>query len=45
MKILGAKALPIKKNERSVRNNIDLKQDSESAVRNAGDNEFHGSSQ
>ena len=37
------KALPIKKSERSVRNNIDLKRDSESAVRNAGGNEFQQS--
>ena len=34
------KASPIKKYERSVRDNIDLKLDSESAVRNAGGNEF-----
>ena len=37
------KALPIKKSERSVRNNIDLKRDSESAVHNAGGNEFQRS--
>ena len=37
------KASQIEKNERSVRNNIDLKWDSESAVRNAGGNEFQQS--
>ena len=37
------KASPIKKNERSVRNNIDLKRDSEPAVRNAGGSEFQQS--
>ena len=37
------KALPIKKSERSVRNNIDLKRGSESAVRNAGGSEFQQS--
>jgi hypothetical protein len=34
------KASPIKKNERSVRNNIDLKRDSESAVRTLRGSEF-----
>ena len=37
------KQSPIKKYERSVHNNIDLKRDSESAVRNAGGNEFQQS--
>ena len=35
--------LPIKKWERSVRDNIDLKRDSESTVRNAEGNEFQQS--
>jgi hypothetical protein len=37
------KASPIKKNERSVRNNIDLKRDSESAVRTVRGSEFQQS--
>jgi hypothetical protein len=37
------KASPIKKNERSVRNNINLKRDSESAVRTVGGNDFQQS--
>ena len=39
MKILGVKSIT-KKDERSVRSNIDLKRDSESAVRTVGGNEF-----
>jgi hypothetical protein len=37
------KASPIKQNDRSVRNNIDLKRDGESAVRTVGSNEFQQS--
>jgi hypothetical protein len=43
MKILSAKASPIKKNERSVRNNIALKRDSESALRTVRGSEFQQS--
>jgi hypothetical protein len=37
------KTSPIKNNERSVRDNMDLKRDSESAVHIAGGNEFQKS--
>jgi hypothetical protein len=43
MKNQVLKTLPIRKNERSVRNSRDLKRDSESTVCNAGGNEFQQS--
>jgi hypothetical protein len=44
MKILSAiKASTVRQNEKSVRNNIDLKRDSESAVRTVRGSEFQQS--